>query len=145
MKKASLEIPKAIQEIIPTSPAKKGFFGAVKLFADLTLYAAGSDEFREDLRVNGVLSSAQNGNAVRNLLLLTRSCTRMTGFVKENYMERPSIEVTIYNDKTVVAKFLAVFWHGGNIAVVEPLVLWDTHSGEPTLIRVNGGTFRLAP
>ena len=143
MKKTSLEIPKGIQEKIPTSPALKGFLGAVKFFNELTQYALGSNEFPHDPHISSLGSASHSKNGVRTLLHLVRSATRMTGFLKENYMERPTIEVTVYNDKVVVAKFAVVFWHDGKIADMEMLKEWDTYSGWQGLIHLGGSRFKL--
>ncbi len=145
MKRTSLEIPRWVQEKIPTSPAKEGFMGAVKFFNNLTLYGSGADEFPEYpyMSVKGAFLASHSKGAFRNLLLLIKSATRMTGFLKENYMERPAIEVTVYHEKVVVAKFLAVFWHDGKIAGIDPLKEWDMHTGVQTLRYLGGSRFVL--
>jgi hypothetical protein len=142
VKKTSLEIPQGIQEKIPTSPAKEGYLGAVKFFNDLTQYALGSDEFPHSPYIEGSSSHSHSVNGVRNLLQLVRSSTRMTGFMKD-YKQRPTIEVTVYHDKVVVAKFAAIFWHGGRIARMEMLREWDTYSGGQFLKYLGGREFLL--
>lgn len=146
MKRTSLEIPKAIQEKILTSPAKEGFLGAVNFFSDLTQYALGSDKFPHNPSVEGTISASHSSNAMRNLLLITRYAftTRMTGFLRENDMGRPAIEVTVYyENKAVGAKFLAVFWHDGKVASIIPLIQWDTYTGGPILRHEGGSKFTL--
>ncbi|MBP9836806.1 MAG: hypothetical protein KBC78_03150 [Candidatus Pacebacteria bacterium] len=137
-----MEIPKLIQRKIRTSSAKEGYLGAVKFFSDLTVYALGSEQFPHDAEVSGTISGAHNRNAIRNLLLLTRSATRMTGFIMES-MDRPSIKVSIFRDETMVVEFRTVFTSDGKVTFIEPLMLWDMRSGEEILHRNSDGTLSL--
>lgn len=137
MKRISLEFPKGIQEKISTAKSL-GYLAAMKFFNDLTLHALGSSEFPYDPFIEGSISATHSDNGVRNLLLLTQSATRMTGFMKENQMGRPAIEITIYREKAVLAKFLTVFWDDGKVACIEPLQEWDTYTGAKILQHLGG-------